>query len=208
MIERLTGKILDVNSKNLVIEVNGVGYCVSIANNSSFILDKTTTIFIHTIFSQDRGLVLYGFDSVLKRELFCNLINCHKIGPQTALGILANVVTPELCRKFIDCIVKGRDDLLVQYFKIGAKTAAAVVSELKDKILKISLPSDAGSQVAQASTDLDFSEVIQALRAMGYKDVEIMPAIKTVYSQKDQSGLEDFTLALKRVLMVISRAGK
>ena len=71
MIASLSGKIVQLETGSLVLEVGGVGLLVNVPSTVSDALKPGQSIFLHThlIVRQD-NLALYGFDTLEGREYF------------------------------------------------------------------------------------------------------------------------------------------
>lgn len=169
MIAHLSGKIINLSTDSLILEVNGVGYWVSCPN---YILDKcqveqTLSIFTHQYIREDE-ISLYGFASLDQLKLFRNLLTITGVGPRLAMGII-NRGSPDEIVKAI-----GSEDLT--FFTavpgVGKKNAARVILELKTKL------------TAQAISGLPKErvedEVIQGLRTLGFSKKEILAVLPEI----------------------------
>ncbi|MEE9450857.1 MAG: Holliday junction branch migration protein RuvA, partial [Ignavibacteriaceae bacterium] len=90
MIGYLTGKIISVKPTQVLIDVNGVGYTVSISINTfEKISDKeTASLHIHTNVKED-SISLFGFFREAEKDMFEILISVSGVGPKSALGLLS-----------------------------------------------------------------------------------------------------------------------
>ncbi|HZK22724.1 MAG TPA: Holliday junction branch migration protein RuvA, partial [Atopostipes sp.] len=90
MYEYIKGTVEEVNPSYLVLDNNGIGYHVLMANPFRLAsqLKKDTTVYIYYGVSQD-DVRLYGFINKEEKELFLKLIGVSGIGPKSALAILA-----------------------------------------------------------------------------------------------------------------------
>src|SRR5882724_12077315 len=93
MISRLTGSIVHLDQKFVVLDVHGVGYKVAISPDIFSKMDKELPITLWTYLAvRENALDLYGFLSIAELNFFELLITISGIGPKTAMGIL-NVAT-------------------------------------------------------------------------------------------------------------------
>ncbi|GJQ33485.1 MAG: Holliday junction ATP-dependent DNA helicase RuvA [Ignavibacteriaceae bacterium] len=134
MIGFLKGQLLIKKPTQLLIDVNGVGYEVSI---SLMTFEKIgdaddAALFIHTNVSQD-AITLYGFSSEDEREMFRLLVSVSGVGPKTALALLSGIRVDEL--RF--AIETGDTHRIHAAPGIGKKTAERLVLELKGKVSNI-----------------------------------------------------------------------
>ena len=89
MFEYLIGKITTVAPDYIVVDVNGIGFRVQVANPYSFQEEADTKVYVYQAVRDDAE-ELYGFHDTNEKRLFKKLINVSGIGPKNALAILAN----------------------------------------------------------------------------------------------------------------------
>lgn len=210
MIGYLNGKIFEIQEgKSIVLAGNaGVGYSVTLpfsARYSSLSAGSAITLWIHTHVRED-ALDLYGFLTREEKEIFLTLLTVNGIGPKGAIGILSKVEIPTLVR----AILEGDQDSLTEIPGIGKKTAERVVVELKDSLRKKAenglLPNDwlmtaasvgasslSSSQKSVAFAVVAFREAKDALVGLGYREQEVMNALKRVQEStpKDSARTEE-----------------
>ena len=88
MIAYLRGKIFEKHPNRIVVDVNGVGYDVSVPLSTFYGLGEPgvdVALRIHTHVRED-ALSLYGFATLIEQELFERLISVSGIGPKVALA--------------------------------------------------------------------------------------------------------------------------
>ena len=135
MIAQLTGKIVSLNFTDLILDVNGVGYFVSIPMSTYDVLPKeggTATVLTWLQVRED-ALQLYGFAKKEELEIFKLLLTVNGIGAKTALNILScmNVVS------FCQAVASGDLKSLKKISGVGPKSAERILVELRDKVQKI-----------------------------------------------------------------------
>lgn len=164
MIAYLNGVLIWSDSKQLIINVQGVGYLVEVADSTIIpeIGDKAE-LFIYTYVREDR-LHLYGFKDIESKELFTLLLSVSGIGPKAALNILS-FLSPE---KFIQSILTENVSALKQVSGIGVKTAQRLILELKNKVNDLS---KGYSDISEKATKND--DIYEALQSLGYSYQEI-----------------------------------
>lgn len=188
MIAVLTGNILQKDLKYIVIDVSGVGYKVFclLATSEKAIIGEKMTFFTH-LSVRENALDLYGFTLKEELDFFELLVSfVSGVGPKSALGIL-NVASPATLRKAITTNDSG---YLTKVSGIGKKTAEKIVLELKDKII--------GNETENGVSALDESDVIEALKALGYSEKQIRETLKKI---KDVS---DAGEKIKKALKILS----
>ncbi|MBE6617702.1 MAG: Holliday junction branch migration protein RuvA [Ruminococcaceae bacterium] len=198
MIETLYGRIFDLNATacTLIIECAGVGYHVTVTANTlshlpspKFAPDGTMVegapvrIFTHMAVRED-AVELFGFHSREELEMFRLLISVSGVGPKAAMSILS-LFTPN---GLASAVAAGDVKSISRAPGVGAKTAARLALELKDKIAK-NFPSLGGgyaedTQIAPSGATLPSSNKLtdaqSALSALGYSRSEIAAAMKNV----------------------------
>jgi holliday junction DNA helicase RuvA len=133
MIAYLKGKLVYKEPTFVHLEVNGVGYHVSISLNTfSEIKDRedlTLSTYMHV---REDAHILYGFASAAEKQMFQHLISVNGVGPNTALVVLSYLPPNELR----EAIVREDASALQAVKGIGGKTALRLILELKDKLRK------------------------------------------------------------------------
>lgn len=174
MIAWLEGQLFSVKPPVLVLAVNGVGYELEVPMPTVYSLPKvgeTTTLFVHMVVREDAQL-LYGFADLQSRDIFRQLLKISGVGPKVALAILSTFTAKD----FFDCISQEQLSQLVAVPGIGKKTAERLMVEMKnrfaDQLLEPAYESVGGGQGRQKQ------DAIDALQTLGYKQKDVMQAIK------------------------------
>ena len=171
MIAHLSGTIIDKAEKYVVLDVHGVGYKVSCSSDTLARLDLDAQANLHTYLAvREDALDLYGFDTSDEKDFFELLISVSGIGPKSALGILSATSTETLKK----AIATGDTSYLTKVSGIGRKTAEKVVLELRDKLKAHSSMSETPS-ILRAESD-----IIEALKALGYSQNEAREVVKEI----------------------------
>jgi Holliday junction DNA helicase RuvA len=176
MIGSVRGELLDRNDAELLVEVNGLGYRVSVTPATvREVGELGATVFLHVHHHRrEDAETLYGFTSIEERRVFETLIGTHGVGPSLGLAILS-VHSPLGLRHVLAtddvaalCLVPG----------VGKKTAARLLVELKSRLelpvsdatVDLTTPMSSGGASAR-------SDVRDALSALGYGTDEIGRAL-------------------------------
>jgi Holliday junction DNA helicase RuvA len=131
MIGSLSGRLASKDIDEVLVDVQGVGYRVSIPLSTYEHLPgegEEVRLLTHLHVREDE-LALYGFASDRERRLFEILIGVSGIGPRLALHVLSRL-TPE---RFVGAITRGDLTTLTGISGVGKKTAERMVLELKDR---------------------------------------------------------------------------
>jgi len=183
MITHIQGKLVEKNPTDVVIDCNGVGYLLNISLHTySQIPDhENLKLFSHLIVKEDSH-TLYGFSSLAEREIFKMLISVSGVGASTARTMLSSL-TPKQVR---EAIAHG-DVVIIQSIKgIGAKTAARVILDLKDKILKVYDIDELSSVKNNTSKD----EALSALEVLGFIRKQAERVVDKIVSQQPDANVE------------------
>ena len=133
MIAYLKGKLVHKEPTLVQIEVNGVGYHVSISLHTfSEIKDREDLKLYTYLHVREDAHILYGFVSEAEKQMFLQLISVNGVGPNTALVVLSYLPPADLRSAIV-----REDAAALQAVKgIGGKTAQRIILELKDKLKK------------------------------------------------------------------------
>ena len=192
----MRGQLLAVEASIVIIDVNGVGYEVEVAE--SMLLGMTAAgqpieLFTHLSVREDAHS-LFGFSTVAERDLFRTLIKVSGVGPRLAMALLSGMPVAEFAR----CV---RDNDIVRLVKlpgVGKKTAERLVVELRDRIAQWALEGSAGPDPAAATGGRELQEARGALLALGYRASEADRALQGDFDPGTATG-ELIRLALRRM---------
>lgn len=177
MIGRVQGKILEKNSHQVVVDVQGLGYEVEIPLTTFFHLGESGSevmLYTHLVVREDAHL-LFGFSTVSERELFRALIKVNGVGPKLAVAILSGVDV----KAFSRCIQNNDVKALTALPGVGKKTAERLIIEMRDRLPALAdgfLPS------AQRAPDV-VADAEAALIGLGYKPQEAARALAQIEDQ-------------------------
>jgi Holliday junction DNA helicase RuvA len=182
MISYLQGTLVQRTPTELVIDVSGVGYSVSIPLSTFEKLGHVgEKIKILTYMHVREDIIqLYGFAAEAEREMFRLLISISGIGPKMAQGILSGLSTAELRA----AIVEGNLSALTSIPGVGRKTAERLVIELRDKLSKVG--NLELSPVPSSNQLKSRSEAVVALMALGHSRASAEKAVFTVLKESTQ----------------------
>ncbi len=206
MIETLYGKIIELNASacSAIIECCGIGYRITVTANTLSHLPSPKyspdggssgsdpiRIYTHMAVRED-GVELYGFYSNEELRMFRLLISVSGVGPKAAISILS-LFTP---MKLAAAVAEGDTKSISRAPGVGAKTAARISLDLKDKIAKqFPLLADTSespelSEAFVPSSSSKLNDARDALSVLGYSRSEIAAAMKNI----------DFSLPLEDII--------
>ena len=179
MIGSLIGLIKEKTPSTILLEVNGIGYEISIPLSTSFQLPKvgeSAFLLTHLVVREDQHS-LYGFATEEERKLFRALIKISGVGAKLAITILSGTNVTG----FIQSVVNEDIDALVHLPGIGKKTAERLVVEMKDKISEIS---DEQHNLQDSGVKSAVAEAINALVNLGYKTKDAKNILDKIDSEE------------------------
>lgn len=171
----IKGSIEEKSSGYVVIETSGVGYKIFMPEPEIETIGEIGDIVkVHTYYwVREDNISLYGFSSKEELRMFEILISTSGIGAKSAITILSNI-TPS---SFALAVINEDVHKLTKLPGIGAKTAARMILELKDKLKKQELESKENEQKEELSKVITYNEnvdeAISALQVLGYSKREV-----------------------------------
>lgn len=184
MIAQLRGTIVHTDVQSIVLDVQGVGYAVSVSGRTKGQLPTSAsdvTILIEMQVRED-SMMLFGFFDAAERDAFRLLITVQGVGAKAAMAILS-VLDPAALTQAIGA---GDTAMVARADGIGPKIAQRVVNELSGKIGKIpNLVGGAGARGfgTDATGSLEataLQDAVSALINLGYGRSEAHAAVARV----------------------------
>jgi Holliday junction DNA helicase RuvA len=198
MIGHLRGQLADKRPNQVVVDVGGVGYLVSIPLSTFYALGELhqeVSLLIHTHVRED-SLALYGFLTAREKQFFELLLSASGVGPVLALKILSGMSVEEL----LPAVRHGDLARLTTIPGVGRKTAERMVVELRDKLAALEAP-EREPEAAAGRTQLD-ADVISALINLGY---DRRVAEKALEEGRGNGANADFESLLRSTLQRLTR---
>jgi len=174
MYEYIKGRIINQESNYIVVDNNGIGYLIYVANPYFFELDKEYTIYTYQYVREDE-ITLYGFKNKEEKKLFLKLIEVKGVGCKMALPMFATGSIDGIT----DAIERENILYLKKFPKIGEKVAKQIILDLKGKL----------NTTVVGKISADYSELIEVLKGLGYKPADInkvLPHIKSDINIEEQ----------------------
>lgn len=176
MIAHLVGKVTEKLATSVILDVQGVGYEVTISAPDHELLNLDNEVKLYTYHViRENAEELYGFSSLAAKRLFEMLISVNGVGPKAAINILS-LGTPEAVR---NAIANTDASFIAKATGVGKKSAERVIVDLRDKV---GVPSHYGATettfLAQDAQPSD--EALDALIALGFPLKEATTALAQV----------------------------
>ena len=161
----LNGIIKDIESNYIVLDINGIGYLIYVANPYYYQIENSYKVYTYTHIREDE-FSLYGFKSKEELDLFLKLISVKGLGPKMALPILGTGSIEGI----MDAIDRENILYLKKFPKIGDKVARQIILDLKGKLAKTVTNNNINE------------ELTEALLALGYKNNDIKKVVASIDS--------------------------
>lgn len=185
MIAHLRGKLLVKHPNQVIVDVCGVGYDVTISVPTFSDLPgagNEVALHIHTHVRED-AIALYGFLRTAEKTLFEKLLTVSGIGPKLAITILSGMSADAM----VNAIRSGDIVRLTKIPGIGKKTAERMVLELRDKLAATTTTPEAAVPVLSPAEE----DVISALVNLGYQRIAAEKALANINSREKSGSFDD-----------------
>lgn len=188
MIAKLTGEVVDVRLTHIVVQVGGIGYLVAVTNGSGYAIG--TQVDLHTHLAvRENALDLYGFSTHDDLSMFEHLLKLPKIGPKTAMQILAHADLETLKKA-----IRTNDPVYLSKMSgLSKKSAEKIVAGLTDVF-----DADEYGHTGTGTNQSD-SDVIDALITLGYSQRDALQAV-----QKIPADITDTNARIKHALKYVA----
>ena len=169
MYSYIKGIVKEIDSSFIVLDNNGIGYLIFTPNPYSFKEEEEVKVYIYQHIREEENS-LYGFKSLEEKEMFLKLMSVKGIGPKMTLPILATGSINGL----VDAIERENILYLKKFPKIGDKVAKQIILDLKGKL---------GITIDTKLTTPVNDELIEALKALGYKQADINKILPQIHKE-------------------------
>lgn len=206
MIAHLSGTLLSKEPNQVIVDVNGVGYDVTIPLSTFYDLNDEKSgveLLIYTHVKED-ALQLYGFKTAGERKLFVHFISVSGVGPKLGIALLSHMKTEEL----IESIKSNNLARLTQIPGVGRKTAERLVVDLRDKMIQLSqaqVAEQTGTRTEAVHVSTEDSvrgDALSALLNLGYQRSAAEKAIDAALGEGGDITVESI---LRRTLKKLAR---
>ncbi|HVY13496.1 MAG TPA: Holliday junction branch migration protein RuvA [Alphaproteobacteria bacterium] len=190
MIGKLTGKIEFTGDDHVLIDVNGVGYVVhgsARTLNRLRQMGETATLLIKTQVRED-AITLIGFADAEEQSAFTLLTTVQGVGTRVALSLLSSLSPGQLS----GAVASGDAKLLSSADGVGAKLAARLITELKDKVAGMASPSVVAFPAAgKGSAGGVAGDAVSSLANLGFRRDEAFAAVMRALEKNRAAGLNE-----------------
>lgn len=197
MIASLRGTVVALGPGRVVLDVNGVGYAVTVTERHARELRLDDRALLHTaMIVREDDISLFGFVDELELQLFDLLRTVSGVGPRSALGVLGQMEPAAIARAIHD----DDDAPFRRVSGIGPKTAKLIVVSLAGKLVA---PGTAGPvrgatvPTGDAATTL---ALVEALTGLGWPERSAVDAAEAVIAAEPEGERSALPVLLRRAL--------
>lgn len=161
MIYSLRGLVQELTPTFVVVDINGIGYYVSVSLQTSQNLKLNSEVFLYIqqIIREDAHL-LFGFFAKEEKDMFNLLISVNGVGPVSALILLSSLSLSDAA----NAILSGNSAIIQKVKGIGVKTAERIIIDLRDKVGGFSISEEKLSNLVNNKIK---NEALSALEVLG-----------------------------------------
>jgi Holliday junction DNA helicase RuvA len=183
MITHISGRLIEKNPTNVVIDCNGVGYFIHISLHTFSLLPSEEALRLHTHLQvKEDSQTLFGFMEKMERDIFRLLLSVSGIGSSTARTMLSSLHPDQIKQA-----IATNDVATIQGIKgIGAKTAQRVILDLKDKILKVY----DGDLISAVQSNTTKEEALSALETLGFARKQAEKVCTSILKNEPNASVE------------------
>lgn len=194
MFYQIAGELLQTDMNSAVIDCGGIGYYVNVSSNTLQKIagkrGERVRLFTYLKVS-DEALDLYGFYEYEELEVFKLLISVSGVGAKSAQSILSGLSLGELTL----AVSTGDAKAISKANGVGAKTAARIILELKDKIgSAVSEEFSADTSFSNVASNSALSDAVSTLMVLGYSRQEAQASLKGVDSGANVDDMVKYAL--------------
>ena len=171
MISTITGKVQSKHIDSLVLDVQGLGFEVTVTRSILSEAEPGDVIFLYTylVVRQDL-LALYGFRNPEEKQFFLMFLGVEGIGPRLAMAILSTLSLDNIRT----AVVSEQPEFFSRVPGVGKKTAQKILIHMQGRISP-----DAAFDLRKATSSAE-DQVLEALVGLGYSVVEAQTAIQAL----------------------------
>ena len=173
MIAYIKGTLAHKETKQVIVDVNGVGYALDVPPRVITGLPPigdTVTFYTHYYQNRENKITLYGFISRDALKVFELALTVSGVGPALAQNIVARLSPLQFQR----AVNRGELTTLMRVPRLTKEIAQVIVTKLKKNIAKMKFEGDVDPSKSMAPN----AEVIEMLVNLGASELEAEQAVE------------------------------
>jgi len=199
MIGYLQGTVLFSDGNEIILGTNsGMGY--QIFYKKVLVEGSVASLFVSHII-RENAQELFGFSSLREKKLFETMLSVKGVGPKSAFVLISTLGVLQT----IDAVNFENKKVLSSVPGIGQKTSAQIILDLKDKINKVKMYSDAkvvleiDTTTEVAYRELKVDNLVEMVDGLHSTDSKIMT--DTIMACKELGFKEDKIIQLAQKIL-------
>ena len=173
MISYIKGIIVHKETKQVIVDVNGIGYAVDVPPRVLTGLPPigdTVTFYTHYHQTRENKITLYGFLSRDAQKVFELALTVSGVGPALAQNIVARLSPLQFQR----AVQRGETTTLMRVPRLSKDLAQVIITKLKKNIAKMKFEGDTDPSKSMAPD----AGVIEMLVNLGASELEAEQAVE------------------------------
>lgn len=195
MIDYLHGTLNSKSTDGITVDVNGIGYEISVPVSTFLKLPETRNLIKIFIVESAAGMYggvisLCGFLTIEERDMYLLIKDeVPGTGAKKAMEYINKI--SKSFTNFKTAIISKNPSTLNEIFGFTKKTADKLIAALKDKISTINVLSEEKQTGAKTIKNAMVPEAIAGLITLGYKMQQARVAVTNIYEHNEDITLED-----------------
>jgi Holliday junction DNA helicase RuvA len=195
MIDYLCGLLESKSTNSVTIDVNGIGYIISVPVSTFSELPKignSVKIYVvEAVAGMYGGIVcLYGFLTKEEREMYLLIKDeVPSTGAKKAMEYI-----DKISKSFADfktAVITKNPSMLNGIFGFTKKTADKLIADLKAKIATVNVLGEEKWSNTRMSENTVMLEAVEGLVALGYKEQQARAAVNKIFERNENITLAD-----------------
>jgi Holliday junction DNA helicase RuvA len=199
VIASIRGTLLRRTGNDLIIDVSGIGYRVTVADRLALGVREGEDVVVHTAYiPREDQVSLYGFDTPEELDMFDLLRSVTGVGPKSAMAVLSQLSAEQI----YDAIAHEDDSAFRSVSGIGPKTAKLIVLSLQGSFERKPVRASASSSAGSTTDDIVRHSVVQALVGLGWSERVAKDGVQRALEADSDAPVEANTL-LRQALTIL-----
>jgi Holliday junction DNA helicase RuvA len=199
VIASIRGTLLRRTGNDLIIDVSGIGYRVTVADRLALGVREGEDVVVHTAYiPREDQVSLFGFDTPEELDMFDLLRSVTGVGPKSAMAVLSQLSAEEI----YDAIAQENDSAFRSVSGIGPKTAKLIVLSLQGSFERKPVRASPSSSSGSTTPDIVRHSVVQALVGLGWSERVAKDGVQRALETDSDAPVEANTL-LRQALTIL-----
>ena len=192
MISYIKGVLVDKETTQVIVDVNGIGYAIDVAPRAVTDLPPigdTVTLYTYYHQNRDNKITLYGFASKDALKVFELAMTVSGVGPALAQNIVARLSPSQFQR----AVHRGDATTLMRVPRLGKDIAQVIITKLKKNIMKLKLEGEVDLRKPTGSLEAEAIHIL--VNTLGASELEAEQAIEKAQEVLGESASRENLIA-------------